>query len=194
MRACAFAAIVGSVTNPERRFADAYEANVRLIYAYFLRRIDTDLVDDAVAETFLVVWRRIDELPTGDDELPWVYGVAYKVLGNQRRSQFRRKRLAKRVSGLRIQHVVAVEDLIVKGQEFERVHRAAARLRASDREILRLSLWEELSHAEIARVMNTTPEAVKQRAYQARRRLSRELARADSGMRPQSRLSLEGDT
>ena len=180
------------MTELERRFARVYEANVRLIYAYFLRRIEADLADDAVAETFLTVWRRIEDLPAGEGELPWIYGVAYKVLGNQRRSLFRRRRLAKRVGGLRVSQVVAVEEQVVQGEEIERVHAAAARLQASDREILRLSLWEDLSYADIAAVMDTTTEAVKQRAYQARRRLSRELEKVSNG-RPGRTVAWEGD-
>ncbi len=186
--------MVPQVTDLQSRFAAVYQANVRLIYAYFLRRLSPDLADDAVAETFLAVWRRIDDLPSGDGELAWIYGVAYKVLGNQRRSQFRSRRLAQRLSGLRVTQVVAVEDQIVKGQEIDRVHQAAARLRDVDREILRMSLWEELPYADIAKILNTTTEAVKQRAYQARRKLSRELEKLDHFGRTKSRPVTEGDS
>ncbi|CAN5440335.1 hypothetical protein BH24ACT9_BH24ACT9_03500 [soil metagenome] len=29
----------------------------------------------------LVAWRRIDDVPTGEEARPWLYGVARKVLG-----------------------------------------------------------------------------------------------------------------
>jgi RNA polymerase sigma-70 factor (ECF subfamily) len=39
---------------------------------------------EGLAETFLVAWRRLDDVP--DDPLPWLYRVARRVLANQRRS------------------------------------------------------------------------------------------------------------
>jgi DNA-directed RNA polymerase specialized sigma24 family protein len=35
-------------------------------------------------------------------------------------------------------------------------------------------LWEELSHADVAAVLGIEPDAVKQRAYRARRNLAEE--------------------
>lgn len=39
---------------------------------------------DAVAETFLVAWRRLPEVPSGEEARPWLYGVARRTLANQR--------------------------------------------------------------------------------------------------------------
>jgi RNA polymerase sigma-70 factor (ECF subfamily) len=36
------------------------------------------MAPDVVAETFLVAWRRLDDVPA--DPLPWLYGVARRVL------------------------------------------------------------------------------------------------------------------
>ena len=45
---------------------------------------------------FLVAWRRRDELP--GEPLPWLYGVARKVLANHRRGGARREALAERAA------------------------------------------------------------------------------------------------
>jgi len=45
-------------------------------------------------------------------------------------------------------------------------------LRPADAEILRLAAWEELDTAEIATVLDISPDAAKQRLSRARKRLS----------------------
>jgi RNA polymerase sigma-70 factor, ECF subfamily len=54
------------------------------VRAYALRRASPDAAQDVVADTFLVVWRRLEDVPA--DALPWLYGIARRVLANQRRS------------------------------------------------------------------------------------------------------------
>jgi len=39
---------------------------------------ELDLVEDVVAETFLVAWRRLDDIPA--EARPWLLGVARKTL------------------------------------------------------------------------------------------------------------------
>jgi DNA-directed RNA polymerase specialized sigma24 family protein len=52
---------------------------------------------DVVAETFLVAWRRIDDLPPGREGRLWLYGVARRVCANHLRGVRRRHRLAERL-------------------------------------------------------------------------------------------------
>jgi len=55
------------MTSDDRlRFEALYALHQRTVWAYVRRRADPDAVEDAVAETFLVAWRRLDELPEGD--------------------------------------------------------------------------------------------------------------------------------
>ena len=44
--------------------------------------------DDVVSETFLVAWRRLEAI--GEDPLPWLLGVARRVLSNARGGERRR--------------------------------------------------------------------------------------------------------
>src|SRR2546421_12343440 len=39
--------------------------------------------EDAVAEVFLIAWRRLDDLPTGNEARLWLYGTARRVAANQ---------------------------------------------------------------------------------------------------------------
>ena len=66
--------------------------------AYLMRRTDREGAFDAAEEVFLVAWRRLSEVPPGDRALPWLYGVARRVLANHRRSKSRFARLTRRVA------------------------------------------------------------------------------------------------
>ena len=60
-----------------RRFEDIYTANCTPILGYALRRTGSgDDAADIVAETFLTAWRRLDDVPPGDEARLWLYGVA----------------------------------------------------------------------------------------------------------------------
>ena len=72
----------------EARLEALFDEHYSAVRTYARRRAPEALVDDVVAETFLVAWRRIDELP--DDVRPWLLGVARKTLSTQLRSARRR--------------------------------------------------------------------------------------------------------
>ena len=58
------------------RFEALYAAHRAQVLRYVLRRTESaDDAADVVAETFLVVWRRVDDAPVAEAHL-WVYGVA----------------------------------------------------------------------------------------------------------------------
>jgi RNA polymerase sigma-70 factor, ECF subfamily len=83
------------------RFEKVYEDNHGRILGYVLRRShDPDAAADVVAETFLVAWRRIDTVPSGDDARLWLYGVARRVLAEHRR---RSRRHGSAVADLTVQ-------------------------------------------------------------------------------------------
>ncbi len=67
------------------------------------------------------------------------------------------------------------ETQLVQRQEYGLVIKAASRLRPLDQEILRLAIWEELSQSQIARLLDSTVPAVRQRFYRAKRALLREF-------------------
>ncbi len=66
---------------------------------YVVRRAPVAAVDDVLADTFLVLWRRLDDLP-GDDPLPWAYAVARRCLANAHRSARRQLSLVERIGRL----------------------------------------------------------------------------------------------
>ncbi|WP_432947623.1 RNA polymerase sigma factor [Kribbella sp. CA-253562] len=50
-----------------------------------------------LADTFLVAWRRLEDVPPGDQIRPWLYSVAHRVQANHLRGEGRRHALADRL-------------------------------------------------------------------------------------------------
>ena len=162
-----------------RRFQALYDAHHGALVAYAYRRTAA-LVDaqDVVADTFTIAWRRLPEVPEGDAALPWLYGVARRVLANQRRGNQRRADLATRLRG-QVALTPDVEGQVVAGDERRVVLAALARLRPADQEILRLAVWEELAHRDIAAVVGCSESSVAVRLHRARARLGREIGKEE---------------
>lgn len=158
----------------ERRFRALYGENFDALLAYAVRRAaQPQDAADIVADTFLVAWRRVGELPPGDEARLWLYGVARKVLFNQRRGHQRRDRL-----GLRLRHELtqaSTEDAAADATERIVVRAALARLGELDREVLTLTVWEELEPREIAQVLGVSAQTVRTRLSRARARLREQL-------------------
>jgi RNA polymerase sigma-70 factor, ECF subfamily len=82
------------VVKPQAHFEQLYRDYADRVHAYALRRAGSSVADDVVTEVFLVVWRRLHRVP--DEPLPWLYGVARKVVANRRRSDSRAAALHER--------------------------------------------------------------------------------------------------
>lgn len=145
-------------------FAALFDAHFEPLLAYARRRCaQLSDAEELVSETFVVAWRRLDRLPARPEEqLPWLYGVARRLLANQRRSATRRVRLLDR---LRSSFPVSPPSATVA------VEAALAALPERDQEILRLVAWESLTHAEAGLVLGISPNAAAIRLHRARERL-----------------------
>jgi RNA polymerase sigma factor (sigma-70 family) len=157
------------------RFEAIWREHRNQIMAYCLRRASSADADDACAETFLVVWRRIDEIPPAPKTLLCLYGIARKVLSNQSRAFHRRGRLHNKLTNLGMAPVADPLHVVVQSAEDKLVTDAVGKLKPTDREIVMLDVWEDLSRAEIAEVLGMSRSAVDQRIHRAYRKLARTL-------------------
>lgn len=150
------------------RFERLYDAQYSAVLAYALRRSSRTIAHDVVAETFLVAWRRLEEVPV--DAAPWLYAVARRVLANERRAENRRAALADRLRAVR------VPDPVADARDDRGLLAAAfSKLREGDREVLALVAWEGLTTGQAAEAMGCAPTAMRVRLHRARRRLARAL-------------------
>jgi RNA polymerase sigma factor (sigma-70 family) len=157
------------------RFETIWREHRHHVLAYCLRRASSADAEDACAETFLVVWRRIDEIPPAPKTLPCLYGIARKSLSNQTRAFHRRGRLHTKLTNLGMAPAADPMLVVVQRADDKVVTDAVRRLKPVDREIVMLDVWEGLSRAEIADVMDMTRAAVDQRIHRAYQKLSRAL-------------------
>ena len=158
---------------PATEFRSLYDRYFDDIARYCLRRLSRDDAHDAVADVFLVAWRRIEDMPSGDAALPWLYGVARNVVRNAKRSGRRSRRLTAELSSDATQPTLSAEVHVVHRAEYDAVLSALGRLRPADREVIRLRAQEGLTVPEIALVLGCSNEAAKKRVARALRRLRR---------------------
>ena len=85
----------------DARFERIYDQYQRPVLAYCLRRASRDDAYEAANEVFTVAWNRFDDMPLGEATLPWLYGVARRVLSHKRRSATRFLRLSAKAASTR---------------------------------------------------------------------------------------------
>lgn len=185
--------------DPRGQFHFVYDASYRYVLAYALRRTPNEAsAHDVVAETFLVAWRRLPDVPGGEETLPWLYAVARRVLANQRRGEVRQNRLVQRVGeSAPIEGTGGVEQLAMAAETQRETIAALRLLDTDDQELLCLVAWEGLSHRQIAGMVECSENAVAIRVHRARTRLRGHMENMkggpDSGhMRTKAAL-VEGD-
>lgn len=152
-------------------FEELFAAHYWAVRAYVLRRAPSASAEDVLAETFLIAWRRRDGI--GADPLPWLLGVARRVLANQHRAERRRGALTTRLQGLLPGQAPDWEAPAAMSDELAV---AMASLSAQEREALLLVAWEGLDSGRAARAAGCTPVAFRARLHRARRHVAAALA------------------
>jgi RNA polymerase sigma-70 factor, ECF subfamily len=159
----------------ELKFEQLYAAHAGAVRGYAMRRCDPETADDVVADVFLVAWRRREELP--EEPLPWLLGIARRVLANQARGHSRRARLHDRLAA---QPAAVAAPAHADAKASARLSAALARLSERDRELLLLMAWEGLELRQAAEVLGVRPNTLAVRFHRARRRLSAALEAQDA--------------
>ena len=167
-------------TDRVARFDLLWDTSFRRVLAYALRRTEPEEARDVASETFLVAWRRFDQVPEGEAALPWLLATARHILANRRRATAVRSRAtspAPSVTGDPADRVADRDELA----------RAFASLSERDREVLALLAWDGLRAHEAAVVLGCSSSTFAVRAHRARRRLAATLSHTDHGPEEGSR-------
>jgi RNA polymerase sigma-70 factor (ECF subfamily) len=145
-------------------------AHNAVVRAYVRRRVDSQDADDVVADVFVIAWRRLGDVP--EDPVPWLLGVARRVMANRWRGATRDAALRDRMMIERPKHEPSPSVTPEPGE----VLRALSAMREKDRETLLLVAWEGLEPAQAATVLGVSPNTFSARLSRARRRFERALA------------------
>lgn len=166
--------VANEVAEPtqQQRFEVLFDQHQRSVLGFALRRVREPAdAADVVAEVFLVAWRRIDDIPEGENSRAWLLGAARKVLANERRGTQRRNGLAERLR----REIVKQSPPTERDAISDCVMSVLDEMSDRDREILLLTAWEELSPAEIGVVLGLRTVTVRSRMHRARKRFEEKL-------------------
>ena len=152
--------------------AGAFEAVVckyqRMIHA-LTYRMSGSLADaeDLAQETFIRAYRQLGQFRGDAKFSSWLYRIGINTCLNWQKSRQRRE-------GLQQQWVET--PLVSSGEETsERVRAALSQLPAKQRAAIVLTVYEEMNHAEAARVLGCSETTVSWRVFMARKKLKQLL-------------------
>lgn len=144
---------------------DAFEALFaryrQAIWGYFRRRLpDTARAEELAQDTFVAVLEAAPRYEPRALFRTYLYGIAFNVLSAERRKA--RHRRAEPLDEVNTMAPLTQPDAEIW------VKRAIAKLDASDREIVLLREYEQLSYADIADVLQLPINTVRSRLFRAR--------------------------
>jgi RNA polymerase sigma-70 factor (ECF subfamily) len=161
-----------SSPGPDR--ADAFRALYGSVYPDLLRfvqrRTDPGVAEDVVADAMLVLWRRLDEVPSHhDDARAWIFGITRNVMLNAHRGEQRRQALGIRLADVHAgPRVGSHDDLVANRIDLSRAWHVLSEVH---QEALSLSVLEDLTAPQAAAVLGISPVAFRLRLTRARRAL-----------------------
>jgi RNA polymerase sigma factor (sigma-70 family) len=151
------------------RFEAMFDRHHTAVRSYVLRRSAGIVVEDVVADTFLVAWRRLEDVP--EPALPWLLGVARRVLADQRRAARRRRSLTERL----LRESPAPGPWLPPAGLSPELADALMALTEREREALLLVAWDGLPPRDAAVVAGCSTAAFRVRLHRARGRVAVQL-------------------
>ncbi len=170
-------------------FSELYRRTQGDLLAFLLRRCSSaEDAADCLAETYLLAWKKRDQMPIGAETRPWLFGVARNVMrrGNEVRDRTVAAASALAAEVERSGTIGAKPDLAGP----DPVMAAMRHLSELDQEIITMLIWDDLAPREVAAVLGLTPNVVRVRAHRARAKLKAALAYQDPGGEAEPELTL----
>jgi RNA polymerase sigma factor (sigma-70 family) len=176
------------VSGDRRAFEQLFGRLAPRLHRFFRRSFSVEsTADDLLQQTFLKLHKARATYKADMRVAPWAFAIAARVRLDEFR---RRKRLAEdgdEEALARAEEARAADPVpagTIDTDTAEAVRRAVDDLPESQRVVIHLNRFEEMTFAEIARVLGTTEGAVKLRAFRAYATLRERLAPAlaDGGL------------
>lgn len=170
------AAIGRSCTDPQA-FAAIFERHFVAIHRYLARRLGADVADDLAGDVFRIAFERRQDFDLArPSALPWLYGIATKLMQGRWRSEMRHLRALERLrAGAHVDTDLDSFDLVDRrldaAHHAARAKRCLADLSSGDRDALILFAVEGLAYAEVAEALQIPIGTVRSRIARARGRL-----------------------
>jgi RNA polymerase sigma-70 factor (ECF subfamily) len=150
-----------------------YERHAPWLTLRLARRCaDADAVDDAVQDTFVVVWRSAAHYKGGGAVGAWIWGIGIRRLIDALRRRPRREFR----SSERVELESSAEEQVLLGVEHGDLAGALDRLSPELRAVVQATILDGLTTREASRLLGIPAGTVKTRAMRARVQLREEMA------------------
>jgi RNA polymerase sigma-70 factor (ECF subfamily) len=133
---------------------------------------DLGMVEDAVQDTFVAVWRRPQGYRGTGDVAAWIWGIGIRRLIDR----LRRRPLGASFVPARREAEPSAEERVLLGVEYGDLGGALRRLSPELRAVLQATVLDGLTTREAARLLGIPAGTVKTRLMRAKARLREELA------------------
>jgi RNA polymerase sigma-70 factor, ECF subfamily len=164
----------------EAALAVLYDRHAGWLTVRMTRRCATpDLVDHAVQDTFLAVWREAGAYRGGGDVAAFIWGIGIRRLIDAIRREHGPRRQRWRTA--EPETVVSAEDQVLAGIEHGRLGQALAGLSPELRGAIEATVLDGLTCAEAAVLLGVAEGTVKSRCHRARVALRAALAGQQAG-------------
>jgi RNA polymerase sigma-70 factor, ECF subfamily len=170
----------------EAALAALYDRHAGWLTVRLSRRCGSpDIVDHAVQDTFLALWRQAGSYRDRGDVAAFIWGIGIRRLIDAiRREHGARPRPAWRAA--EPEAVISAEEQVLLGIEHGRLGQALAGLTPELRGALEATVLDGLTCAEAAELLGVAEGTVKSRCYRARQALRAALAEPPPGSPPGS--------
>jgi RNA polymerase sigma factor (sigma-70 family) len=149
-----------------------YQTHGRLVFAIAYKVLgDTGLAEDATQQTFVQAWRAASTYDPSRPLAAWLTTIAKRVAIDVYRREKRHRNLDN-VDTSDSAALVTLPPSAEQIHEVAEVRRALDELPATDRQLIRMQHFDELTHAEIASELDIPLGTVKSRTFRAHRRLA----------------------
>lgn len=173
------AAIAGG---SETALAEFYRLYQTRIYSFILRRVHNAAdAADVLNEVMLEVWRHATAFQGRSQVLTWVLGIAHHKTIDCLRRRSPHLPLEDGVEENMEDERAGAAEMLAQRQDAALMHVCIEQLSDSQRAVVHLAFFQELSYTEIAAILDCPEGTVKTRMFHARQKLKDCLMRAGEG-------------
>ena len=166
--------LVAAVADGDRQALRVlYERHAPWLTLRLSRRCgDPDVVDDALQDTFLAVWRQASRYDARGDVAAWIWGIAIRRLIDLVRRRPRRELAVAEREAVE----PSAEEQVLLGVEYGDLAGALNRLSPELRAVVQATVLDGLTTKEAGKLLGIPPGTVKTRMMRARAQLREEFA------------------
>jgi RNA polymerase sigma-70 factor (ECF subfamily) len=190
--------IAASLAEPDR-FAEIFDRHFATVFRFAERRVGRDQASEVASETLALAFaKRRSFRWEAVDALPWLLGIASNLILHQRRRFARYLTAVERASAEigtadREGDLGSADRRLDAPADWARMRAALLTLSDTDRELLLLVAWDELSYEEAAAVLDLPLGTVRSKLHRAKARL-RELLEPNGRTRDDQLLPIPKET